>query len=181
MGELKNFKQKLKLVKLAIFDVDGVFTDGTIYLNNQGEELRQFHLHDGLGIKLLHRAGIEVAIITAKTSEMVKIRMQSLGIKYIYQGYENKVPAFQEICKILNMDASQVIYTGDDLPDLPLIQMAGLGIAVANATEMVRENADYVLQKKGGKGAVREICEILLKANDKYQGLLHDYEQITSL
>ena len=166
---------KLSNIELAVFDVDGVFTNGTILMNNQGEEWRQFHLQDGLGIKLLIKMGIKVAIITAKKSEGVNIRMRSLGIEHIYQGYENKILAFNHLLQTLNLLDSQVMYTGDDLPDLPLIKRSGFGIAVRNAINPLKNCADYVTIKKGGEGAVREICDLLLRAKKKDKFIIDSY------
>lgn len=167
--------EKLKKIVLAIFDIDGVFTDGKLYLSNSGEEMRSFHLHDGLGIKLLLKQGIEVAVITAKQSETVKLRCQSLGIQHIYQGYERKEPAYQELLQTLQLSSEVVCYTGDDLPDLPLIKCSGVGIAVANAQAVLKEYADYVTHKAGGEGAVREVCDLILKAKSIYYSAIDNY------
>lgn len=156
--------EKAKKIKLAGFDVDGVLTDGTIYFANSGEEMRAFNTQDGLGMKLLLDAGIEVAIITAKTSELLARRCKELNIVHLYQGQFDKMDAFNEILDILELSPEQAAFTGDDLPDLPLIEKAGLGISVANARPEVIAASDWQTQHSGGHGAVREICDLLLRA-----------------
>jgi 3-deoxy-D-manno-octulosonate 8-phosphate phosphatase (KDO 8-P phosphatase) len=166
---------KLKSIQLVVFDVDGVLTDGKIYHTAQGDEIKAFHVHDGLGIRLLHQANIQTAIITSRQSSVVDIRAKELNIQHVYQGQKNKRLAFQDLCKKCQCDPSTVAYVGDDLPDLPLIISAGVGIAVANATTVIKEHADWVTHKKGGKGAVREIAETLLKIKELYDQLLEQY------
>ena len=155
---------KAAKIKLVIFDVDGVLTDGRLYFAPNGEELKVFYVHDGLGIKLLQEAGITVAIISSRESPIVVQRFGSLGVRYIYQGQADKRPAFDQLLKELKINAEHVAYVGDDLPDLPLIQQAGLGIAVANAQPAVKQHADWQTTLKGGKGAAREVCEFILQA-----------------
>lgn len=151
-------------IKLVIFDVDGVMTDGKLYFDAKGDEQKVFYVQDGLGIKLLQQSGVKTAVISSRTSLAVKIRLENLGIAHIYQGQENKIIAFNELLKNLRLTPDQVAYVGDDLPDLPLICKAGLGIAVANAVPLVKQYAFWHTQAKGGEGAVREICEIILQA-----------------
>jgi len=167
--------QKAKNIKLAIFDVDGVFTNGKLYYNEQGEQTKAFSVQDGLGIKLLQRSGVTVAIITAKVSPIIETRMNQLGIEHIYQGYEKKLPAYNELLNKLKLSNEQVSYAGDDLPDLPLIQRAGLGIAVANAVTIVQEHADFITQQTGGRGAIREICELIMLSQGTLDAILKSY------
>lgn len=172
---MSSVENKLKNIKLAIFDIDGVFTDGKLYIDNYGNELRAFNVQDGQGIKLLIDAGLEVAIISAKDSEMVKLRMNSLGVYHLYLGYENKRIAYQALLDKLNLTPHDVVYTGDDLPDLPLIIKSACGIAVNNANSFIKENADYITKENGGNGAVREVCELILTAQGKFQHLLNEF------
>jgi 3-deoxy-D-manno-octulosonate 8-phosphate phosphatase (KDO 8-P phosphatase) len=151
-------------IKLVIFDVDGVMTDGKLYFDAQGGEQKIFHVHDGLGIKLLQQSGVKVAVISSRSSLPVQSRLENLGIAYIYQGQENKITAFNELLENLQLTPAQIAYVGDDLPDLPLICKAGLGIAVANAVALVKQYAFWHTRAKGGEGAVREVCEIILQA-----------------
>ena len=162
-------------IKLLLLDVDGVMTDGHITFNDTGRELKSFHIHDGLGIKLLQRAGVQVGIITGRSSAMVERRAQELGISILLQGREDKWVAMQSIQQQLGLSLADIAYMGDDLPDLAAIRHAGLGIAPANANAFVREHADYITSQPGGNGAVREACEFILGAQGKLAALLQGY------
>lgn len=155
-------------IKLVIFDVDGVFSDGRIYLGNQGEELKAFHTRDGYGVKALRQAGIEVAIITGRRSEIVEQRMRSLTVQYVYQGQEQKQPAFAELLAKLSLQPEQVAYLGDDLSDWSVMQHVGLAAAVQDAHPWLRQQAHYVTQCHGGFGAVRELADLLLIAQQRF-------------
>lgn len=153
-------------IKLAIFDVDGVFTDGKLWYSEDGRELKMFHVHDGLGIKQLLINKIEVAMITTRVSPMVVQRAAELGVVHVYQGQENKLACFEQLRHALKLENDQTCYTGDDLPDLAVMKHVGLAIAVANAHSSVRERAHWCTQREGGNGAVREVCDLLLSAQD---------------
>lgn len=157
-----------KQIKLLILDVDGVFSDGRIYLGNQGEELKAFHTRDGYGIKALRKAGVEVAVITGRHSEIVAARMASLTIPYVYQGREHKVPAFEELLATLQLEAAQVAYLGDDLSDWTVMQHVGLSAAVRDAHPWLTQHANVVTHLPGGFGAVRELCDLILIAQNKF-------------
>ncbi len=161
---------KARLIKLLICDVDGVMTDGGLYFGDNGLEYKAFHSRDGLGIKMLQRSGIPLAVITARTSEVVKHRMKNLNIDLVFQGQLNKIQAFEDLCQNLNLSTEQVAYVGDDLVDMPVMKKAGLSIAVADAHERVRQHADWITQHTGGHGAVRDVCELLMTA----QGTLEE-------
>jgi 3-deoxy-D-manno-octulosonate 8-phosphate phosphatase (KDO 8-P phosphatase) len=150
-------------IRLAVFDVDGVFTDGRFYLSNEGVESKAFHTQDGHGIKELIRAGIAVAVISARSSEAVRLRMAELGVPHVNQGVTDKLQAFESLLGQLQLAPAQCVYTGDDVPDLPLLRAAGFAVAVANAVDEVKAACDYVTRAPGGAGAVREICELLLR------------------
>ncbi|WKE66052.1 3-deoxy-manno-octulosonate-8-phosphatase KdsC [Gallaecimonas kandeliae] len=156
--------QRFQQVRLLVCDVDGVFSDGRIYLGNDGEELKAFHTRDGFGVKALRAAGIEVAVITGRQSRIVADRFQALGVPHVYQGQHDKACAFGELLDSLKLHGNQVAYIGDDIPDLGLIEAAGLGLAVADAHPLVRQAADYVTSLPGGFGAVREVCDLLLES-----------------
>ena len=158
---------KARNIKLLICDVDGVFSDGRIYLGNNGEELKAFHTKDGFGIKSLINAGIDVAIITGRKSLIVENRMTNLGIKHIYQGQDNKFLAYQEIMETLSLQPHQVAYVGDDVVDKIVMNDCGLGIAVNDAHPLVIKDCDYHTFTSGGFGAVREISDLLLASIDK--------------
>lgn len=151
-----------KTIKLLVCDVDGVFSDGRIYLGNEGEELKAFHTKDGFGIKALIASGVEVAIITGRNSRIVNDRMSALNVKHIIQGQENKLPALQELANELNLVAENIAYIGDDIPDLACIQWVNWGIAVNDAHPIVLAQANYTTFTKGGFGAVREVCDIIM-------------------
>ena len=151
-------------IKLAIFDVDGVLTDGRLIYSDDGRELKAFHVHDGLGLKRLMANGIEVAVITARMSHMVTERTAELGIAHVYQGQESKLACFEQLIHALKLQPDQVSYCGDDLPDLAVMQRVGLAVAVANAHPWVGERARWRTRARGGEGAVRELCDLLLAA-----------------
>ena len=151
-------------VKLAIFDVDGVLTDGRLFFLPDGGEFKTFHTLDGQGIKMLMRTGVQTAIITGRTSPIVERRAQDLGINYLYQGREDKLVVLDELLKQLGLEYSQVAYLGDDLPDLPVIRRVGLGMAVATANAFVKQHAAGITQARGGEGAAREFCELIMHA-----------------
>lgn len=160
-------------IQLLVCDVDGVLSDGRIYMGNDGEELKTFHTHDGFGIKALLNVGIDVAVITGRESHIVQRRMEALGVQHIYQGQGNKLPAFEDLLDKLDLSAAQAAYIGDDVIDLPVMKSAALGIAVANSHPLVLQHANWITRTRGGEGAVREICDLLLQARgqlDSAQG-----------
>ena len=168
-------KALAKHIKLLILDIDGICTDGKLYFNDEKEALKVFHVHDGLGISLLKKSGVDVAVISARKSEAVNHRMQALGVKHIYQGNENKTIAYTKLLSELSLTDEDVAYAGDDLPDLPLICRAKLGISVPNAIAFVKDHADWITEKHGGQGAVREICEMILQAQEKLDAIHASY------
>ena len=163
---------KAGAIKLLALDVDGVLTDGSLYYGNNGEELKTFNIKDGLGIKLAQRAGIKVAVITGRRSDLLLRRTNELGIDDVVQGREDKLTALQELAGKLDLDLQECAYMGDDLPDLSAIRAAGIGMTVADAVATVTRHADWQSRFPGGKGAVREACEYLLSA----RGALADAE-----
>lgn len=153
-------------IRLAVFDVDGVFTNGELIIGADGEVAKIFHAHDGMGIKRLMAAGIHIAIITARQSAIVDTRMRELGVTDVFQGQHDKSAAMQQLLSAHHYTTEQIAYTGDDLPDLAAMQHAGFKIAVANATAPVKHVADFVTAQAGGHGAVREISDLILQAQD---------------
>ncbi|MGF1700050.1 3-deoxy-manno-octulosonate-8-phosphatase KdsC [Photobacterium makurazakiensis] len=165
---------KAKEIKLLICDVDGVFSDGRIYMGNDGEELKTFHTRDGYGIKSLMGAGIEIAIITGRKSAIVENRMSALGIQHIYQGQDNKLAAYDDIVNTLAIAPEHTAYIGDDLIDWPVMEKVGLSICVADGHPLLARRADFTTRIQGGYGAVREVCDLILEARgelDKHKGL----------
>jgi len=160
-------RERAAKIKLAVFDVDGVLTDGKLCYSDDGRELKSFHVHDGFGLKRLMANGIEVAIITSRLSHMVTERTAELGIAHVYQDQENKLACYEHLIHALKLTPEQTSYCGDDLPDLATMRRVGLAIAVANAHPWLREQAHWRTQHRGGDGAVREVCDLLLAAQDK--------------
>lgn len=156
--------QRAQAVKLAIFDVDGVLTDGKLYFLVDGSEFKTFNTLDGQGIKMLIASGVRTAIISGRTTPVVERRSQNLGIQHLYQGREDKLVVLDELLGKLGLSYEQVAYLGDDLPDLPVIRRVGLGMAVASADGFVRQHAHGVTQARGGEGAAREFCELIMRA-----------------
>jgi 3-deoxy-D-manno-octulosonate 8-phosphate phosphatase (KDO 8-P phosphatase) len=170
-----DLKDRARAVRLLVLDVDGVLTDGTVYYSANGEELKAFNIQDGLGIKILQAAGLEVAIISGRGCAALEARAQNLGIRHLYQGVERKLAAFEELLRNLRLTPGQTACMGDDLPDLCLLERCGLAITVAEAPEVVRARAHYVTRRPGGRGAVREACELILEAQDRLQAQLAKY------
>lgn len=162
-------------IKCFICDVDGVMTDESIIIDNTGNELRYFNVHDGFGLKLLMFAGIEVAVITTSSCEVIDHRMRQLGIKHYFKRQFNKQQAFLELQKTLQLDLDEFAYIGDDLPDIPIMQQVGLSFAVANAVAGVKKCATIQTHAYGGKGAIREACDLLLAAQNKTEIALAKY------
>ena len=162
-------------VRAVICDVDGVLTDGSIILCDDGTEAKRFHVWDGTGIKYLLRSGIEVAFLTGRESPVVVRRARELGVKHLRQGAKDKVPAYEELLADLGVDDRQACYVGDDLPDIPVMRRAGFAVAVGNARAEVQAAADHVTTAPGGQGAVRELAELILKAQGKWQAVVARY------
>ena len=156
--------ETLKHVKLVAFDVDGVFTDGRFYLSDEGVESKAFHTQDGFGVRRLINAGIAVAVISGRTSGAVDRRMAELGVEHVVQGCKDKVAALNELIGKLGISADQCVFVGDDVPDLPLLSAVGFSVAVANAVDAVKSRCDYTTSASGGRGAVREVSELVLSA-----------------
>jgi 3-deoxy-D-manno-octulosonate 8-phosphate phosphatase (KDO 8-P phosphatase) len=157
-------------IRLLICDVDGVMSDGLIYMGNQGEELKAFNVRDGYGIRCLLTSGIEVAIITGRQAKLLQDRANTLGITHLYQGQSDKLVAYNELLAALQCEPEQVAYIGDDLIDWPVMARVGLSVAVADAHPLLLPKAQYVTHINGGHGAVREVCDLILLA----QGKLYD-------
>lgn len=171
----KEIKEKAKRVRLLILDVDGVMTDGSIIYNDQGQETKSFNVRDGHGIKLLRRGGVGCALITARSSEVVGHRARNLGIELVYQGALDKVAALGDILKKTDISADETAYVGDDVVDLPVLSRVGFSVAVGDAALEVKERVDYVTENPGGRGAVREVAELILKARGSWDEIMSRY------
>jgi len=163
-------------IELILSDVDGVLTDCSIIFTNEGIEIKRFNIQDGLGIRLWQRAGGKFGLVTGRNSHIVNVRAAELGIEIVRQGTEKKVAAVKEILAQLHLEPRQVCYIGDDLPDLPALRYVGLGVAVANACVDVRQAADYVTTALGGSGAVREVIEVVLRSQQRWDDVVHSYQ-----
>jgi len=164
--------EKLKKIKLLILDVDGVMTDGRIIIDEKGKEYRSFNVKDGFGIVAMIKSGLKVAIITSKESKVTEKRAKKLNIELIYQGTLNKKKAYDDIKDRLALRDEDICYIGDDMVDIPPMEKAGLKVAVADAADDVKKIADYITKKDGGKGAIREIAEMILKSQGKWEKIL---------
>ena len=169
--------EKAKQIKCLICDVDGVLTDGLLYLDAQGNELKTFQVMDGVGLKLLMTVGIEVAVITGSNTPVIDHRMRQLNITRYFKGKLNKLTAYECIKTDLQLTDADIAYIGDDIQDLALIKRVGFGVAVQNAIDEVKRHAVWHTQKPGGHGGVRELCDFILNAQDKYALALEKYIQ----
>lgn len=180
MAESRSFKlepslrAKLKKIRMLVLDVDGVMTDGRIVLDGEGREVKSFDVQDGYGIHLLHRGGFKVGIISGRRSEAVSRRAEELHIDALHQGVRYKLKAYSRILESYDLRDADICYAGDDLPDLPILNRAGVAVAVRNAHPEVRKIAHYTTKAKGGDGAVREIAELLLRVQGAWNHLLKE-------
>jgi 3-deoxy-D-manno-octulosonate 8-phosphate phosphatase (KDO 8-P phosphatase) len=172
----KIFKDKLKKIKLLIMDVDGVMTDGRIIMDDEGRETKNFNVRDGHGIKVLQRYGIKVALLTGRQSKVVMHRAKDLEIKDVYQKVFNKKEVFEKILRKYKISAHEAAFIGDDIIDIPVLKRVGFSVAVADALEIVKKSAVYVTKNRGGNGAVREVCEMILQAQGKWPEIAAKYE-----
>lgn len=165
----------LSQIKLLLLDVDGVLTDGRITYDNNGVETKSFDVKDGHGLKLVQRAGISVGIITGRSSDVVALRARELGIGIVHQGATDKLVPYAEVLELLGLTDEQVAYVGDDVVDLPILRRVGFSATVADAVDDVKPLVDYVAKRPGGRGAVREICDILLKQTGTWETVTARY------
>lgn len=167
--------ERIKPLRLVAFDVDGVLTDGGLYLSDSGEEFKRFNSQDGHGLKMLKNSGIELAIITGRTSKCVELRAKNLGITRLYQGVEDKLAAMQSLLADMKLAPGQAAFMGDDVVDLPVMTRVGLALSVPAAPQMVRDRAHYISQREAGHGAVREVCEMIMGAQGTLDAQLAPY------
>ncbi len=168
----RSVKEKIKKVRLLVLDIDGVLTDGRIIYDSEGRESRFFDAQDGIGILLLKAAGIQTIMITIKPSEVIQYRARDLKIEEVYQGVKPKTKVLEQILERHKVGLDEICYVGDDLVDIGMMQAVGLPAAVANASREVKKAASYVTKKRGGRGAVRELAEVILKGQDKWHATL---------
>ena len=175
MDDLASIERRASRIKLLLMDCDGVLTDGRLWLTADGDEQKGFNTHDGLGLSLLHRAGLKSGIITGRSSQAVRRRAAELGVEFVRQGEPDKIDAFEAVMQQAGVTESEVAYVGDDLPDIPIMKRAELAVAVADAVEEARSAAHYTTQAKGGRGAVREVVELILKSQGRWHELTDGY------
>jgi len=168
---------RAKLIRLVAFDVDGVMTDGGLYYSDSGEEFKRFNSLDGHGLKMLRASGVEIALITGRTSRCVAARAENLGIVHVYQGVENKLEAMVDLLNKLKLSRDAAAYMGDDVVDLTVMRHVGMAITVPDAPLLVREHSHYITQRNGGQGAVRETCEMIMSAQGTLDKQLYPYLQ----
>ena len=167
--------QKAKAIRLLIFDVDGVLTDGSLFLGDDGQEYKAFNSRDGHGMKMLQASGIDIAIITGRESKVVTVRMQSLGIRHVHQGAHDKLAVYDELRAHIGLEHDQIAYVGDDVVDLPVMRKTGLAIAVQDAHPLLLKHAHWQTPSVGGRGAGRDVCEMLMQAQGTLDGMLAQY------
>ena len=172
---MQDILERAARVRLVIFDVDGVLTDGSLYLGDDGQEYKAFHSRDGHGMKMLQAAGVEIGIITGRSSEVVRLRMASLGIEQVYQGQLDKRVAYERMKADLGLTDSEVAYVGDDVVDLPVMRRAGFAVAVQDAHPAVKQHAHWQTPSAGGRGAARDVCELLMEARGVLASALARY------
>lgn len=170
--------ERAKAIRLVIFDVDGVLTNGGLLFSDDGKEYKTFNSRDGHGMIMLLATGVEIAVITGRASELVRLRMASLGIKHLYQGCKDKLPPYQELKTLLGYTDSQIAYVGDDVVDLPVMLRAGLAVAVSDAHPLVKKYAHWQTTHGGGVGAVREVCELIMDAQDTLSTTFRRYTDL---
>jgi 3-deoxy-D-manno-octulosonate 8-phosphate phosphatase (KDO 8-P phosphatase) len=175
MEDQASLERRASRVKLLLLDCDGVLTDGRLWLTEDGDEQKSFNAQDGLGLSLLHRAGLQSGIISGRSSKAVARRARELGVEFVRQGDPDKIEAFQQVLQQSGIDENEVAFVGDDLVDIPLMRRAELAVAVADAVEETRLVAHYVTQARGGRGAVREVIELILKSQSRWNDLVEHY------
>ncbi|MDO4641430.1 MAG: HAD family hydrolase [Neisseria sp.] len=168
-------QQRAARIKLLIMDVDGVLTDGRIYIRDNGEEIKSFHTLDGHGLKMLQQSGVQTAIITGRDAPSVGIRAKQLGIGYYYKGVHDKKAVYNELRQVASVEEQECAFIGDDVVDLPVMVRCGLPVAVPEAHEFVLQHAAYITRKSAGKGAVRELCDLIMQARGTLQTALEEY------
>ena len=170
-----DLRARARGIRLLVLDVDGVLTNGRVYYGAGGDELKAFHIRDGLGLKMLRATGVEVAIVTGRTSRAVELRAENLGIPHVFQGVSDKLVTFEQLLKRLTLTADAAGAMGDDLPDLPVLRRCGLAACVPEAPALVRSHSHYVAERSGGAGAVRELCELLMAAQGTLEAGMQEY------
>lgn len=172
---MQDILEKAAAIRLVVFDVDGVLTDGALFIGDDGQEYKAFNSKDGHGMVMLQETGVQIAVITGRTSEVVRIRMESLGVQHVFQGKRIKLPAYEELKQRTGLSDGQIAYVGDDVVDLPVMRRVGLAIAVQDAHPVAKRHAHWVTPSGGGRGAAREACELIMEAQGTLEKALGVY------
>lgn len=172
---MEEIYQRVARVKLIVFDVDGVLTDGRLYYSDDGQEFKAFHSRDGHGMKLLQQTGVKIGIITGRSSRVVEHRMTDLGVEHLFQGQQDKLPAFRALLDVLGLQPEEAAYVGDDVVDLPVMLRVGFAVAVQDASPLVKRHAHWLTPSAGGQGAAREVCELIMEAQGTLEEQLRRY------
>jgi 3-deoxy-D-manno-octulosonate 8-phosphate phosphatase (KDO 8-P phosphatase) len=172
---MQDILEKAEQIQLVIFDVDGVLTDSTLFLGDDGQEYKAFNSKDGHGMRMLQDSGVEIAIITGRTSNVVNLRMRDLGVERVMQGHRAKLPAFESLLQNTGLKPEEIAYVGDDVVDLPVMTQVGLAIAVADAHDWTKRHAHWITSRPGGHGAAREVCELIMEAKGTLEVHLNSY------
>ena len=172
---MQDILQRAAAIELVIFDVDGVLTDGSLFYGDDGQEYKAFNSRDGHGMKMLQETGVRIGIITGRQSRVVEHRMRNLGVEHVYQGQLDKLPAFEELTGKLGASHDRVAYVGDDVVDLPIMRRVGLAIAVQDAHHLVKRHAHWQTPHGGGRGAARDVCELIMEARGTLESMLGRY------
>ncbi len=167
--------RKAEGIELLILDVDGILTDGRIVYDARGDQIQSFHVRDGFGIKLLHKAGVKTAVLSARCSHALAVRCNELGIKHVMQGHSRKLQGYEELLRVFGLMDAQVAYMGDDWVDIPVLSRVGLAVTVPNSASQVKDYCHHVTLSAGGEGAVREVCELILKAKNCWHIFLNEF------
>ena len=172
---MRDILERAAQIKLVIFDVDGVLTDGSLYLGDDGQEYKAFYSRDGHGMKMLQSTGVELGVITGRTSHVVRHRMESLGVVHVYQGHVEKLPVYQQLLQEIGLQPEETAFVGDDVIDLPVMLRVGLAVAVQDAHPLVKRHCHWQTPHPGGRGAVRDVCELLMEAQGSLEPTLARY------
>lgn len=175
MASINDAIQRAAQIELVAFDVDGVLTDGRLYIGDNGVEYKAFYSRDGYGMRMLMDSGIDIGVITGRNSELVADRMSALGVTHVYQGRREKLPALEELCKASGLKPGQIAFVGDDVMDLPVMLRTGLAVAVADAHPLVLEHAHWQTPSPGGRGAARDVCEFVMRARGTLDSAYRSY------
>ncbi|MBD3609572.1 MAG: 3-deoxy-manno-octulosonate-8-phosphatase KdsC [Gammaproteobacteria bacterium] len=172
---MKDILEKASAIKMVVFDVDGVLTDGSLFIGDDGEEYKAFYSRDGHGMNMLRSTGVDIGIITGRTSNVVRHRMESMGIHHVYQGRLDKLPAFEDMCEKTGIPPENIAYVGDDVIDIPVLLRVGLAIAVQDAHPLVKEHTHWQTPSNGGRGAARDVCELIMRAQNNLDTMMQKY------